>query len=232
MISMKEGRTAVSDHPEGSEAVPEEAAPEEAAPEEAVPEEAAPRDDGLGGAYSSRLRLVLGGVPLSRDDPRVPEGLRDVIDDGTEFPGREPGLRGESATWLDGRQTAILFDCLTPLLDDLAHSGAVLPTVETKSDRLNRQEIGAFLRNDDQSGREIFVELSLPYPERLAALAEQVQEWEIEALWAAARPATWPACPQHPNTHPLEPVAPADHACWRCPASGQEVSAIGRLDQP
>jgi hypothetical protein len=211
----------VDEHYEGS------AAAHEAAPSTA----AGPGDDGLAGAYGSRLRLVFDGIPLSRDDPRVPEGLRDVIDDGTELPGQEPRLRGEPATWLDSRQTAILFECLTPLLDDLAHTGAVLPTVETKSDRLDGQEIGAWIRNGDLGGQEIFVELSLPHPERLAALAEQIQEWEIEALWTAARSATWPECPQHPNTHPLEPAASADHARWRCPASGQDVSAIGRLNQ-
>jgi hypothetical protein len=36
------------------------------------------------------------------------------------------------------------------------------------------------------------VTLAQPAAERVAALADQVQEWEVEELAAAGRPATWP----------------------------------------
>src|SRR5262245_43989557 len=42
-----------------------------------------------------------------------------------------------------------------------------------------------------------------PLAQRIASVAGQVQEWAIEALWRAGRPATWPECPGHPNAHPL-----------------------------
>ncbi len=65
---------------------------------------------------------------------------------------------------------------------------------------------------------------------RLADLAEHVQDWEVEALAAAGRPATWPECPDHPRSHPLEPGADsAERAVWRCPRSRRAVCAIGGL---
>jgi hypothetical protein len=66
-------------------------------------------------------------------------------------------------------------------------------------------------------------------PERLAGPADQLQEWEIEELAAAGRPATWPECPLHPDSHPLAPQASGDQAVWSCPRSGQVISAIGAL---
>jgi hypothetical protein len=74
------------------------------------------------------------------------------------------------------------------------------------------------------------VTLAQPAAEQVAALADQVQEWEVEALAAAGRPATWPQCPEHPASHPLEPAVSADGgAIWRCPRSGLAVCAIGKL---
>jgi hypothetical protein len=77
--------------------------------------------------------------------------------------------------------------------------------------------------------RGIHVQVSLPAPERLADLADQLQDWEVEELAAAGRPATWPQCPQHPGSHPLAPRALGDQAAWCCPASGQIISVIGAL---
>jgi hypothetical protein len=76
----------------------------------------------------------------------------------------------------------------------------------------------------------VWVTLTRPAAERVAALAEQIQEWEVEELAAAGRPATWPECPEHPAAHPLAPVVSADGAAtWRCPRSGQAAGAIGEL---
>ena len=90
------------------------------------------------------------------------------------------------------------------------------------------------MRLDPGAGRRrgsqgIRVQVSLPALERLADLADQLQEWEIEELAAAGRPATWPECPQHPATHPLAPQARSGQAAWCCPASGQVISVIGAL---
>jgi hypothetical protein len=191
-----------------------------------------PRDDDPPRAYSSRLRIVFDGIPLSRDDPRVPDSLRDVLDEGPESSVDRTRSELSSGTWLDREQTAHLFEYLTPLLDDLASTGAVLPFVRTRSWREDPDEIAALISDGSPSAQGVFVDRSLPHAERLAALAEQVQEWEIEALWAAARPATWPQCPQHPDTHPLAPLARPGHAWWHCPVTGQDISPIGRLGRP
>jgi hypothetical protein len=66
--------------------------------------------------------------------------------------------------------------------------------------------------------------------ERVADLADQVQEREAEALAEAGRPAAWPECPEHPASHPLAPAVAGDGgSVWRCPRSGTPVCAIGEL---
>jgi hypothetical protein len=70
-----------------------------------------------------------------------------------------------------------------------------------------------------------------PAAEQVARLADQVQEWEVEELCARGRPATWPRCPEHPDSHPLTPeVAPDGTAVWRCPRSARVAGVIGRLE--
>ena len=51
----------------------------------------------------------------------------------------------------------------------------------------------------------------------------------MEELAAAGRPATWPECPGHPDSHPLSPEAREGEAAWCCPVSGQVVCSIGTL---
>jgi hypothetical protein len=41
--------------------------------------------------------------------------------------------------------------------------------------------------------------------------------------------ATWPECPTHPNTHPLEAALLSDRAVWRCPKNGEVIAEIGTL---
>jgi hypothetical protein len=61
--------------------------------------------------------------------------------------------------------------------------------------------------------------------------AHQLQEWEIHELWEHGRPATWPECPEHPGTHPLEPDTDGQgSAVWQCPRTQQVICAIGALD--
>jgi hypothetical protein len=42
-------------------------------------------------------------------------------------------------------------------------------------------------------------------------------EWAVEALWHAGRSATWPGCPQHPDSHPLMAAVRERRAVWICP---------------
>ena len=68
----------------------------------------------------------------------------------------------------------------------------------------------------------------VPAPDRIAMVADQVQEWVIEALWATA-PTNWPPCPDHPGTHPLSANVANGAAVWTCPKDGSSFVAIGAL---
>jgi hypothetical protein len=113
----------------------------------------------------------------------------------------------------------------------MAASGAIVLDIREEA----REDRGAAVcawvtRADGVSGMGIWVQRDGSPAERVAALAEQLQEFEVEELCAAGRSATWPECPQHPNSHPLEPVAADQHtAVWRCPRSGAVICAIGDL---
>jgi hypothetical protein len=66
-------------------------------------------------------------------------------------------------------------------------------------------------------------------PEQIAALADQLQDVAVETLWRAGLPASWPACPTHPRTHPLEAHVTLARAAWRCPRTFAVVADIGDL---
>jgi hypothetical protein len=83
------------------------------------------------------------------------------------------------------------------------------------------------LWSPDGSGTGIRVELLAPEAERVAMIADQVQEWVIEELWGSA-PTNWPPCPNHPGSHPLAASA-RDVAMWSCPADGTPVAPVGSL---
>lgn len=77
----------------------------------------------------------------------------------------------------------------------------------------------------------VSVERGLPFAEQIVRLADQVQEWAVEALWSARKPAVWPECPDHPDSHPLVArlVTGADAAVWCCPRTNAVKFPIGRL---
>ncbi|MGH3166970.1 MAG: hypothetical protein ACRDN0_13925 [Trebonia sp.] len=68
-----------------------------------------------------------------------------------------------------------------------------------------------------------------PLQERIASVADQVQEWAVETLWQEGRPATWPECPAHPDSHPLTAVMRDGRAVWTCPKTKHVVGDIGTL---
>jgi hypothetical protein len=71
-----------------------------------------------------------------------------------------------------------------------------------------------------------------PLAQRIASVADQIQEWAVEARWHACRPATWPGCPHHPDSHPLMAAVREGRAVWICPRAGDLVSDVGRLRAP
>ena len=123
-----------------------------------------------------------------------------------------------------------LVAALEPILRDLARPGGVLPEIrdETWSDIPGTAS--AMLYAADGSGTGVAVDLGLAVPARIAGVADQVQEWAVEALWSSHRPTNWPPCPHHPGRHPLAAVEGDGRAVWVCPADQAEISEIGSLE--
>jgi hypothetical protein len=139
----------------------------------------------------------------------------------------------DKAVLLTDAERSVLDAALALVLRDLRAADAIVPEVryEALEDR-GPDYVCAVIGLPGQSlgSLGVWVAAGSSTAERVAGLAEQVQEWEVEALAAAGQPATWPECPEHPASHPLEPVVSADGgASWRCPRSGTAVGAIGGL---
>lgn len=126
-------------------------------------------------------------------------------------------------------ERARLRETLAPVLRDIEASGAIGPIIrEETRDRVGDDFVSVMVWSADGTGMGVFVPAEDTAGQRVARLADQVQEWEIEELAAVGRPATWPECPDHPNSHPLQPVlSDQDTAVWRCPRSGHVISQVG-----
>lgn len=118
---------------------------------------------------------------------------------------------------------------LHPILHDLAGPNGVQPDVRDQPWQDYPRTASAFLYAADGSGMGIWIHLGQPASTQVAALAEQVQEWAVEALWLLGRSTSWPPCPQHPDSHPLAAVERAGRAVWVCPATATEAGEIGTL---
>jgi len=136
---------------------------------------------------------------------------------------------------------------LGPILRDLA-AGHVAARIRPRdcegdadgmdgADALVRGPSVQLLEAADGSACAVSLLSDTPFAEQLARIADQVQEWAVEVLWAAAEPAVWPHCPDHPDSHPLHALVQhwtdgprhEDAAVWVCPRSGRTVCAIGDL---
>lgn len=189
-----------------------------------------PRRDGA--AHGSKMRISIGGVIIARDDPRLPDAIRGMIDDQDISAVRTQQVYDEmSLSRTDPAQFSELLKAMEPLLHDLAVTQALLPDVEDRSWDEDPDVISAFIGRGhlDQGIR---IRLSLPSAARMVDLASQVQEWEIEELWAAGKNVSWPNCPIHPNSHPLSPRASDDDPKWCCPVTDKAICAIGSLAAP
>lgn len=131
---------------------------------------------------------------------------------------------------LTASEREVLRDGLAPVLRDLEATGAILPSFrKDRYEPVGGDFDGVYLWGADGTGMGLVVPSAGTAAGRVASLADGVQEWEIEEL-AAARPATWPECPDHPDSHPLEPVVNRGNvAVWRCPRTGRVIGEIGTL---
>lgn len=171
-----------------------------------------------------------GGGFFDNEEDLIAAIGRDIGPEAAEAARRSRRLASNPRALTDAERAELRAN-LEPVLRDMRSSGAIVPDIlEEAHDDFGPDCVCAWIQTPGGVGSQgIRVQVSLPAPERLADVADQLQEWEVEELAAAGRPATWPECPQHPDTHPLAPQARGDQAVWCCPASGQVISVIGAL---
>jgi hypothetical protein len=124
---------------------------------------------------------------------------------------------------------AVLSETLEIVLGDLTATTALAPRIVDREWDDLPGRAGAFVYAEDGSGQGIAVTVDNDQGARQAELADQIQEWAVEELNRLGKPAVWPECPEHPDSHPLDPVYDGTHAVWRCPKTGHTVSPIGEL---
>ncbi|MGI8721581.1 MAG: hypothetical protein ACR2JG_05080 [Geodermatophilaceae bacterium] len=122
----------------------------------------------------------------------------------------------------------LLQQAMEPVLRDLQGAGITAPRIEDDDWTGDPDSPSVMLWSPDGSGTGVYVSRSAPLFERVAAMADQVQEWAIEELWGQA-PTNWPRCLKHPNGHPMKAATRAGAAVWVCPADETFVSTIGTL---
>jgi hypothetical protein len=176
-----------------------------------------------------------GGDFFDIDEEFIAAVERDIGPEAAEATRRSQQLARNPRPLTDAERV-VLRATVEPVLHDLRSCGAIVPDViEEAHDDTGPDRVAAWIQppgTGDTRGvgsQGIYVQVDISVPERLANLADQIQEWEVEELSAAGRPATWPECPQHPNTHPLAPDVRGDRAAWLCPRTGQVIAAIGGL---
>jgi hypothetical protein len=122
-----------------------------------------------------------------------------------------------------------------PVLRDLEASGAIVPEIlyQSSGDDTGdgREGVSTDITRGGGHGGNVWTPTEeCSSAEQVWWAAHQLQEWEVHELWEAGRSTTWPGCPEHPNTHPLEPDTDGeDTAVWRCPRTQQVICAIGAL---
>ncbi len=176
-----------------------------------------------------------GGGFFDIDEELIAAVEREIGPEAAEATRRSQQLARNPRALTDAERV-VLQASIEPILRDLRNSGAIVPDVLPEAhDDAGPERVATWIQppgsaDTRQVGSQgIYVRVDLSAPGRIANLADQVQEWEVEELSAAGRPATWPDCPQHPNTHPLAPRARGEQAAWCCPRTGQVIGAIGAL---
>jgi hypothetical protein len=122
----------------------------------------------------------------------------------------------------------VLSEAMAPVLRDLRRAGIAAPRIEDGDWTDGPESATAMLWSPDGSGRGMYVLRAAPEFERVAMVADQVQEWAIEELWGEA-PTNWPPCPYHPDNHPLKVSTHEAAAVWTCPADKTPIAPVGAL---
>ncbi|MEV0319561.1 hypothetical protein ACIBKX_01420 [Streptomyces sp. NPDC050658] len=114
---------------------------------------------------------------------------------------------------------------LAPVLRDLETTCAVRPDVREETD--HEGEAYVALYEPDGSGAGLVVRFGASTAELTADFADQAQDWAVEALCSAGKPAVWPECPAHPDSHPLAAGVVRGVAVWSCPRTRRVVRPVG-----
>jgi hypothetical protein len=115
-----------------------------------------------------------------------------------------------------------------PVLSDLRGAGIVTPRIEDDDWADDPDSLSAMAWSPNGSGTGVYISRSASVSERVAAIANQIQEWAIEELWGHAS-TSWPECPHHPQRHPMEATIRDGVAVWSCPIDQTVFSLIGML---
>jgi len=173
------------------------------------------------------------GGGFGREDELL-AAIRDELGPEAAEAAQRSAARARQPRPLTDDESAELHASLAAVLADLHAAGAIVPDIQERAhEDFGPDVVSAWIQSPHgMGGMGIRVYLSQPPAERLADLADQIQEWEVEELCAAGRPATWPECPLHPGTHPLSAQPHAAQAVRCCPKTGQVISPIGALAPP
>jgi hypothetical protein len=115
---------------------------------------------------------------------------------------------------------------LVPVLADLSSATALIPGFEDV-DWPVEGAVGTMLFLQGAGRAGVSITKSAERADQVVSLADQVQNWAVEALSGSGRSPIWPECPEHPDSHPLRPIGRSGTALWVCPVSHDEISAIG-----
>lgn len=121
----------------------------------------------------------------------------------------------------DGR----LAQALAPVLDDLKASGIPLPVCRA-GDQHDESATQVILYSETGAGTGFYLSDESD-SWQVARLADQVQDWVVEELWAKGESPVWPICLKDHGNHPLKPVSDGARSLWTCPRSGQVIAEIG-----
>jgi len=122
----------------------------------------------------------------------------------------------------------MLMLALEPVLRDIRALGAPVPRIGDEDWAEDPQAASAMLLSDDGSAVGFRVRLGDPEADRIAEVADQVQDWVIDELMGTSA-TNWPPCPNHLQSHRLRVAVRDGVATWVCPSDATAFSAVGSL---
>ncbi|MEV6410958.1 hypothetical protein [Kribbella sp. NPDC051718] len=122
-----------------------------------------------------------------------------------------------------------LANALEAVVRDLRNTGGIELRISDEPATSDPGYESVLLLSGRRSWTGLLAPIALTDDERLAHVADQIQEFVFEELARLGLPVTWPECPEHPASHPLTPVLTSGLPSWQCPRSGDTVAPIGQL---